>query len=148
MTVQVADDDIETQVIQFLLNTFEVAQIVGKRVFVAYIPEDVINEPCVVVTLISSTSGRVLSGHDGRAQSTVQIDSYSLDAIVVKRLNRACKLRMISAGRTVEDAHIQSATKVSEFTFAEQPNDKSDNWRFRRSLRFEITHCETVNTGA
>jgi hypothetical protein len=139
-------DDIKHQVIYALLNEISVSTLAGTRVFPNQIPGDLYSGSLtVVVSLIDGRGEETLNGYTGQRTSTVQVDSYGENSIEVNELSKRCKLRLINHGGAFGDATIKRSKIINELDLpAELPIDKSDRWRFRRSLRCEIDYCEDL----
>jgi hypothetical protein len=137
------NDDVKHQVIYALQNDGGVQTIAGQQVFPNQIPADILHSPCVVVNLIDGQGTKTLNGYTGDKRSTVQVDAYGDVSTQVAALAKAVKLRLMNHSGAFGDMYVRTTAILGEFDLpSDFPTDTTDRWRFRRTIRCDIFHCE------
>ncbi len=137
----------ESDLRAFLILDADVTALVGSRVFPLIVPQ---NQPMPAIryNLITSESEVNLGGVDGAVRATVQLDCYA--ATYAGAVDLAEKVR-VALVADVNGARTMGSTAVTQTRLTaksdEQPFKEptaSDDWRFNRSLDFELDYTEAA----
>lgn len=130
---------------QYLSSHADLQQYVGgaryKRVFPMLIPQHVLDEetklPCVVYQIIDSSPGYTLCGEDGLQNAVFQLDSYSTDEEVSRKLAAAIKKVLSNFSGLMFDTHVSRIFLESGFQILEP-----DPGLFRVSQSYSVWFIE------
>lgn len=120
------------------------AEVAG-RVFRHRAPQDE-SKPFVTLQRIGTTRPYHLGNQAAAAQATVQVDIFVEKPNQVDSLGEHIRDRMSGYRGAMGDETIRGCTCERDTDLTERPDDASDDWNFRRSFDFRITHVETAPT--
>jgi len=106
------------------------------------------NLPYILVEKIGATRVYNLTTQFPLAQSTVQVDVYVSKPNQVSTLGEHVRNRLSGYRGSMGNEVIQGCTCIRDNDLTEEPNDGSDDWNFRRSFDYLITHSEAVPTNS
>lgn len=117
---------------------------VGMRVFDGRVPAAAQHSNHIVLRRISSVHEYDLGGEIGTVQTVVQIDVYSNVPAIRDDVAEEVRLMLSGSrgyvGNEASKLFVNAATVERDMAIEDRPVDASDEWVFRRSMDFRITH--------
>lgn len=136
---------IERDLRTHFLGSTSIADVVESRIYGSRAPQGV-RGPLIVLRSVSSDRSYHLQNEAGVKESVVQVDCYDATARKAEELSELVRNRLSGYRGAAGDVTIQAATILSEHAYRESPKDRSDQWVFRYSVDYSITHTQSVPT--
>ncbi len=132
---------IESDVIQRLLSTPAVTQLVDGRIYPQKAPQGK-PSPWVAVTKVSAPRDKHMGGHSGLVDAHFQVSAFGTGYLATKELIQAIRLSLQNPWLT----KIRSTTIENEMDLTYQmPGDASDEGKYHIALDLRIWHTEATN---
>ncbi len=152
---------IEDTIITYLKGFTDLTERVGDKFFLLRAPrmhfdssgrEMDMRPPYIVISRVGGDTGQQLGGETGAAQAILQFTAWASDPNGPKEADTVFELirdKLSGYRGTVGGVLISEATLLGEpSTYAEEPEDDSDDWFCAVTGDFQITHSRPVPTHA
>lgn len=138
-----------TDVATFLKDSATIANLIDDRVYGEVAPQGA-GWPRLVLVEDEDAAEYALSGEAGVSFAEIEVHCWAIDtngrngAWQSKRLRDAVRNRLSGYRGTAGDATIRGCTMTANFGADEGPKNGSDITKYRRILRFSITHTTSI----
>ncbi|MFO1007567.1 MAG: DUF3168 domain-containing protein [Planctomycetaceae bacterium] len=134
---------LEIDIIKHLSDDSDISNLVDDRVYPHHIPQ-ISQYPCLTVQLIDAERIDCLSRPSGIAIHVYQIDAWSDSFDDVITIAEIVRTKLQGYIGEMVDTTVYYSSLIDEKTLNEPPVNASDDWVFRKMLRYKIKFQENV----
>lgn len=146
--------DIVLQTKDYLAASTAITRHVGTRIYPGVLPLDALSaasstQGAIALRVIGGENVAHLNGYAGTGQDHVQVDTQAKTHIAREAIDEQVRLRMApSFLGTYGSVFVSGIHQEGDLIFLEeQPDDGSDDWRYRAIRTFLVTYSEATSTG-